>query len=52
MLNTLFWYALAAAGEIGGCFTFWMVFRLHKSPLWLLPGLAALAFFAFALTNR
>jgi small multidrug resistance family-3 protein len=50
-MNSLFWYTLAAVGEIGGCFTFWMWLRLHKSPLWVLPGLVALAFFASALTR-
>jgi small multidrug resistance family-3 protein len=50
-MSSFFWYALAALSEIGGCFTFWMWLRLGKSPLWLLPGIAALLFFAFALTR-
>lgn len=50
-MATLLWYAIAAAGELAGCFTFWMWLRLHKSPLWLVPGMAALAVFAFALTR-
>jgi small multidrug resistance family-3 protein len=48
---SLFWYVLAAAGEIGGCFAFWAWLRMHRSPLWLLPGLAALIIFAMALTR-
>ena len=41
------WSALA---EIAGCFAFWAWLRLDKSIWWLLPGLAALAIFAFLLT--
>lgn len=48
---SLFWYLIAAAGEIAGCFAFWAWLRLHKSALWLLPGLAALIIFATALTR-
>lgn len=51
MLKAVPWYALAALGEIGGCFAFWAWLRLHKSPLWLIPGLGALAMFAFVLTR-
>lgn len=50
-MTTLFWYALAALGEIGGCFSFWAWIRLGKSPLWLVPGVAALLVFALALTR-
>lgn len=44
-------YALAAGAEIAGCFAFWAWLRLDRSPLWLLPGMAALALFAWALTR-
>jgi small multidrug resistance family-3 protein len=50
-MTSLFWYLIAAAGEIAGCFAFWGWLRLHKSALWLLPGLAALIIFATALTR-
>ncbi|HEU0139478.1 MAG TPA: YnfA family protein [Bryobacteraceae bacterium] len=50
-MTSVFWYLLAAAGEIAGCFTFWAWLRLNKSPLWLLPGLVALIVFATALTR-
>lgn len=50
-MTSVFWYLLAAAGEIAGCFTFWAWLRLNKSPLWLLPGLVALIIFATALTR-
>jgi small multidrug resistance family-3 protein len=50
-LTSLFWYALAALGEIGGCFAFWAWLRMNKSPLWVIPGLAALIVFALALTR-
>ena len=47
---TLFAYVLAALAEIAGCFAFWAWLRLDKSPLWLIPGIAALILFAWALT--
>lgn len=40
----------AAFMEIAGCFAFWAWLRLDKSPLWLIPGIAALAGFAYLLT--
>jgi len=46
MTRSLVLYALAALCEIAGCYSAWMVVRLHRSPLWLLPG--ALCLFAFA----
>ena len=42
-------YVAAAVAEIAGCFAFWAWFRLDKSVLWLLPGLAALALFGLLL---
>jgi small multidrug resistance family-3 protein len=44
-------YVGAAFAEIAGCFAFWAWLRLDRSPLWLLPGLAFLALFAFLLTR-
>ncbi len=43
-------YLGAALAEIAGCFTFWAWLKLGKSAWWLLPGLAALALFAWLLT--
>lgn len=43
-------YPLAALGEIAGCFAFWAWLRLDKSALWLVPGMVALAIFAWLLT--
>jgi len=43
-------YMGAAFAEIAGCFAFWAWLRLGKSPLWLAPGLASLAAFAWLLT--
>ncbi len=44
--------ALAAAFlEIAGCFAFWACLRLGKSVAWLVPGVAALAAFAWLLTR-
>ncbi len=44
-------YILAAFAEIGGCFSFWAWLRLGKTALWLAPGMASLALFAWALTR-
>lgn len=44
-------YMAAALAEIGGCFAFWAWLRLSKSALWVLPGMAALALFAYLLTR-
>lgn len=40
----------AAIAEIAGCFAFWAWLRLGKSPLWVIPGMASLALFAYLLT--
>ncbi|HEX4962132.1 MAG TPA: YnfA family protein [Thermoanaerobaculia bacterium] len=44
-------FAAAALCEIGGCFSYWVFFRLSRSPLWLLPGTAALVTFAWLLSR-
>lgn len=43
-------FAAAALAEIAGCFAFWAWLRLDRSPLWLVPGMASLALFAYLLT--
>jgi small multidrug resistance family-3 protein len=43
-------YIAAALAEIAGCFAFWAWLKLGKSALWLLPGMASLALFAWLLT--
>jgi small multidrug resistance family-3 protein len=43
-------FAAAALAEIAGCFALWHVLRAGGHPLWLLPGAAALALFAYLLT--
>ena len=40
----------AAVAEIAGCFAFWAWLRLGKTALWLVPGMASLALFAYLLT--
>ena len=50
-MSSFAWYLLAAIAEISGCYTFWLWLRLHKSPLWLVPGFMALSLFAYALTR-
>lgn len=49
-MPTIAAYIGAALAEIAGCFAFWAWLRLDKSALWLLPGLASLAVFAYLLT--
>lgn len=46
---TLAFYVAAALAEIAGCFAVWMWWRAGASALWLIPGGAALAAFAFLL---
>lgn len=48
---TLLLYAGAALAEIAGCFAFWAWWRLGRTALWILPGLASLALFAFLLAQ-
>jgi len=43
-------FAAAAVLEIAGCFSFWAWLRLGYSPLFVLPGMGALAGFAYLLT--
>ncbi len=43
-------YLSAALAEIAGCFAFWAWLRLGRSALWLVPGMASLALFAWLLT--
>lgn len=50
-MGTIATYILAAFAEIGGCFAFWAWLRLGKTALWLAPGMASLALFAWALTR-
>jgi small multidrug resistance family-3 protein len=47
---SLTWYVIAGLGEIAGCFAFWAWPRMHKSPWWIVPGVASLIAFALALT--
>ncbi|AWM88131.1 YnfA family protein [Microvirga sp. 17 mud 1-3] len=48
-MRTIPIYAVAALAEIAGCFAFWAWFRLGRSILWLLPGMASLAAFGWLL---
>ena len=43
-------YVLAALAEIAGCFSFWAWLKLGKTGWILLPGMVALAVFAWLLT--
>jgi len=48
-LAVFFW--LAALFEISGCFAFWAVFRLGRTPWWILAGTGSLILFAACLTR-
>jgi small multidrug resistance family-3 protein len=50
-MKSLLVFSVAALAEIAGCFAFWAWWRLDRSALWLLPGMAALALFAWLLTQ-
>ena len=50
-MTTAFVYLGAALAEIGGCFAFWAWLRLGKSIFWVVPGVLALAVFAYLLTR-
>ncbi len=50
-MRSFAFYMAAAVAEIGGCFAFWAWLRLSKSALWVVPGMAALALFAYLLTR-
>jgi small multidrug resistance family-3 protein len=50
-MRTLFFFLLAALGEISGCYAFWAWLRLERSILWIIPGILALIMFAYALTR-
>ena len=51
MIFELAIYFTAALFEILGCYSFWMVFKLDKSPYWLVCGFISLMFFAYLLTK-
>lgn len=50
-MTSAFWFPIAAILEIAGCFSFWAWLRLEKSAIWLIPGMVALAGFAWVLTQ-
>lgn len=37
--------------EIFGCYSFWLYFRMNKSPYWIAAGIVSLILFAFLLTK-
>ena len=45
------WFALAAAGELAGCYTVWAWVRAGQTAWLLIPGVASLVVFAWALTH-
>ena len=51
MIASVATYVAAAIAEIAGCFAFWAWLRLDRSALWVIPGMACLALFAYLLTR-
>jgi len=51
MVRSLGWYALAALGEIAGCYCFWAWLRLGRGAAWAVAGAASLVAFAVGLTR-
>ncbi|SFD09912.1 small multidrug resistance family-3 protein [Bosea sp. CRIB-10] len=49
-MTTFAIYAGAALAEIAGCFAFWAWLKLDRPVWWLVPGMVALAAFAWLLT--
>lgn len=49
-MGSILAFASAAVAEIAGCFAFWAWLRMGYSAVWLVPGVAALALFAYLLT--
>lgn len=48
-LSAIGLFVVTALAEIFGCYTFDLCLTLKKSPLWLVPGVASLALFAWLL---
>ena len=51
MIGNLGIFFLAAFFEIFGCFTFWLYFRLERTPWWIALGVVSLVLFAYVLTK-
>ncbi|WP_349644378.1 hypothetical protein [Campylobacter sp. RM16190] len=51
MITNIYLFLAASFFEIFGCFSFWLYFRLAKSPAWLGAGLISLILFAYILTK-
>lgn len=50
-MSSIVLFVCAAFCEIAGCFSFWGYFRLHRSGLWLVPGVGFLVVFAWLLSR-
>ena len=51
MITNIYLFLAASFFEIFGCFSFWLYFRLAKSPIWISIGLISLILFAYILTK-
>jgi small multidrug resistance family-3 protein len=51
LITEIILFFIAALFEILGCYSFWMVFKLQKSSIWLFVGIISLIVFAYLLTK-
>ncbi|MGB7402044.1 MAG: YnfA family protein [Arcobacter sp.] len=51
MIIEIILFFIAALFEILGCYSFWMVFKLERSYIWLFVGIISLVIFAYTLTK-
>ncbi|WP_375723674.1 YnfA family protein [Arcobacter sp. KX21116] len=51
MISQIILFFIAALFEILGCYSFWMVFKLERSYIWLFVGIISLVIFAYTLTK-
>ncbi len=51
MISQIILFFIAALFEILGCYSFWMVFKLERSYIWLFVGIIPLVIFAYTLTK-
>jgi small multidrug resistance family-3 protein len=51
LISQIILFFIAALFEILGCYSFWMVFKLERSYIWLFVGIISLVIFAYTLTK-
>jgi small multidrug resistance family-3 protein len=51
IIKDIVFFVSAAFFEIVGCYSFWLYFRMGRSPYWIVSGIISLILFAFLLTK-